>query len=270
MEVLILPHHDATAVRAADIVEVQLRQKPSCTLGLATGSTPIALYNELIRRHRSNGLSFSQATSFNLDEYIGLDPTHPQSYRRFMNDKLFDHIDIPITATHVPNGLAENPLEEGPAYEAKIREAGGIDLQILGIGSDGHIGFNEPTSSLGSRTRIKTLTEQTITDNSRFFEAGEAQPHLAITMGIKTIMESKRILLLATGEGKAEAIAATVEGAITAMCPASILQWHEKTTILIDEAAASKLQKRDYYQWVSTQQDALVRKYRPSDLPEGL
>ncbi|MFT5121609.1 MAG: glucosamine-6-phosphate deaminase [Kiritimatiellia bacterium] len=257
MEIIIHQTAEEVAARAADFIASQLKRKSDSVLGLATGSTPVSTYAELIRRNQAGDLSFAKVTTFNLDEYVGLPPEHPQSYRSFMNQHLFKQVDIDVTRTHIPDGNAENPIEVGPAYEAMIKAAGGIDLQILGIGTDGHIAFNEPTSSLGSRTRIKTLTEQTYTDNSRFFEAGEFQPRLAITMGIKTILEARRILLLATGAAKAQAIADMVEGPIAAICPASVLQMHEKTTVIIDEAAASKLKLKTYYTWVLGQQDQI-------------
>lgn len=267
MEVLILPDEDAVARRCADIVEAQVENRPDSVLGLATGSSPVGLYNELIRRHQTHALSFEQVRTFNLDEYIGIPASHPQSYRSFMNRTLFDQIDIDPAKTHVPDGMAENPLAEGPRYEVAIAVAGGIDLQVLGIGTDGHIGFNEPTSSLGSKTRVKTLTKRTLEDNARFFQPDEFQPQLAITMGIATIMEARRILLIATGEGKAQAVRDTIEGPLASVVPASVLQMHEKATVLLDRAAASKLRLRDYYQFVSAIQDDLVRKFRPSDLP---
>lgn len=262
MEVIIVDTPDEVALRAADVVCRQLEEKPDSVLGLATGSTPVSLYQELIRRHQNGHLSFAQASSFNLDEYVGLAPDHPQSYRAFMQAKLFDHIDIDPARTHVPDGMASNPLDAGPSYEAAIEAAGGIDLQILGIGRDGHIAFNEPTSSLGSRTRIKTLTEETLTDNARFFGPDDFQPHLAITMGIASILDARHILLIATGDSKAEAIADTVEGPIAAVCPASALQWHRKTQVLLDSAAANGLSLRKYYKHVLREQDALLEKYR--------
>ncbi|MEM0967851.1 MAG: glucosamine-6-phosphate deaminase [Verrucomicrobiota bacterium] len=269
MQVVILKDPEAVAVRCADLVEAQMVSRSDSVLGLATGSSPIGLFQELIRRHREEGLSFCGVRTFNLDEYIGIPADHPQSYRTFMNEMFFDHIDCDLAKTHIPDGMAENPLEEGPLYERAIAEAGGIDLQVLGIGSDGHIGFNEPTSSLQSRTRIKTLTRQTIQDNSRFFQPDEVQPQLAITMGIGTILEARRILLIATGEGKAAAIRDTVEGPLSSFVPASALQFHEKVTVVIDEAAASLLKLRDYYDHVETLQHDLVRKHRPSDFPGG-
>ena len=182
-----------------------------------------------------------------------------------MDENLFNKIDIDKSNTQVPDGMAENPLEVGPAYEKMIEEAGGIDLQVLGVGTDGHIGFNEPTSSLGSITRVKP-TQQTITDNSRFFEPNEFQPKLAITMGMKTILDARRIILLAHGENKAKKrVHDMIEGPLSAFCPASALQLHQRTTILIDEAAASELSLKDYYKFVGEMQDDLVRKHRPSD-----
>lgn len=265
MEVLIVSDPAAVAKRCADIVEAQIATMPDSVLGLATGSSPIGLYEELILRYRDHGLSFADVTTFNLDEYIGIPADHSQSYRTFMNETFFQRIDIDLSRTHVPDGMAENPLQVGPAYEKAITQAGGVDLQILGIGSDGHIGFNEPTSSLRSRTRVKTLTRQTLKDNSRFFGPEEFQPKLAVTMGIATILEARRILLIATGEGKAEAVRNTVEGPLSAFVPASALQLHERATVVVDAAAASKLQLREYYQFVSELQDDLVKKHRPSD-----
>ena len=265
MEVLIFPDASSLARKSADLVESQIKTFPDSVLGLATGSTPLGLYQELIRRHQQEGLCFAGVKTFNLDEYVGIPSNHPQSYRTFMDENLFDRIDIEKSNTQVPDGMAENPLEVGPAYEQSIQEAGGIDLQVLGVGTDGHIGFNEPTSSPKSITRVKTLTKQTIEDNSRFFEPGEFQPTLAITMGIQTILDARRILLLAHGENKAEAIRDMVEGPLSAFCPASALQFHQRTTVLIDEAAASKLTLGNYYKFVGEMQDELIRKHRPSD-----
>tara|TARA_B100000242_G_scaffold42934_2_gene25586 strand:+ start:183 stop:992 length:810 start_codon:yes stop_codon:yes gene_type:complete len=265
MEVLIFPDASSLARKSADLVESQIKTFPDSVLGLATGSTPLGLYQELIRRHQQEGLCFAGVKTFNLDEYVGIPSNHPQSYRTFMDENLFDRIDIEKSNTQVPDGMAENPLEVGPAYEQSIQEAGGIDLQVLGVGTDGHIGFNEPTSSLKSITRVKTLTKQTIEDNSRFFEPGEFQPTLAITMGIQTILDARRILLLAHGENKAEAIRDMVEGPLSAFCPASALQFHQRTTVLIDEAAASELTLGNYYKFVGEMQDELIRKHRPSD-----
>lgn len=265
MEILIFPDTNSLSFKSADLVESQINKYPDSVIGLATGSTPLGLYEELIRRNHEHGLSFSKVTTFNLDEYVGIPSDHPQSYRTFMDTKLFEKIDINLSNTYVPDGMADNPLEVGPDYENLIKESGGIDLQILGVGTDGHIGFNEPTSSLGSITRVKTLTQKTIEDNSRFFLPKEFQPKLAITMGIKTILDSRRILLLAHGENKADAVREMVEGPLSAFCPASALQLHKRTTVLIDEAAASKLTLRGYYKFVGEMQEDLIRKHRPSD-----
>lgn len=250
MEVIIRPDAADASALAARTVARLVREKPNAVLGLATGSTPLGLYRELVRMHRDEGLDFARVTTFNLDEYVGLGPEHPASYNYFMRQNLLDPLGIPKAWGHVPDGLAQDVPAHCRAYEAAIRQAGGIDLQILGIGRGGHIGFNEPTSSLASRTRIKTLTEDTIKDNARFFKPGETIPRHVITMGIGTILDSHRCVLLAFGEAKAEAVAAAVEGPITAMCPASALQLHPRVVVLLDEAAASKLKEARYYRWV--------------------
>lgn len=262
MEVVILKTADDVATHGAALVETMLRVKPRAVFGFATGSTPIALYRRLAGRHREGALSFRDATSFNLDEYLGLAAGSPQSYRAYMQREFFDHVDIDPARTHLPAcAPGEDPQRVGPRYEAMIREAGGIDLQILGIGHNGHIGFNEPSSSLASRTRVKTLTRRTLEANSRLFEPGEFQPRLAITMGIGTIMEARRILLLATGDAKAAAVAGLVEGPVTAMCPASVLQLHERVTVLLDEAAAAQLKYREYYDLAYRENRALKDRF---------
>lgn len=250
MEVIIQPEAQAVGVLGAKIVGKLVRENPSTVLGLATGGTPLCLYRELVRMHLEEGLSFNKTTTFNLDEYVGLEPNHPSSYRTYMWENLFNHIDIAPHRVHIPDGLAPDIPDFCRHYEGAINAAGGIDLQILGIGSDGHIGFNEPTSSLSSRTRIKTLTRETRRDNTAYFESEDKMPHHVITMGVGTIMESRICLLLAFGEKKAEAIAQTVEGPITSMVPASVLQMHPKAVVILDEAAASLLKKADYYRWV--------------------
>lgn len=250
MEVIIQPSAEETSVYAAKVIARLLREKPHAVLGLATGSTPLKLYKELIRLHREEGLDFSRATTFNLDEYVGLGPDHPGSYRHFMQENFFQHVNVPSHHVHVPDGLTEDVPSYCRHYEEQIAVAGGLDIQILGIGTDGHIGFNEPSSSLTSRTRIKTLTERTRSDNAPFFDKPEDVPHHVITMGIGTIMESRQVILLAFGDKKADAVAATVEGPIAARVPASILQMHQQATILLDEPAASKLSQADYYRWV--------------------
>ncbi len=258
MKVVILKDAAEVAKYGADIFIKQINQKSDSVLGLATGSTPVALYKELIAAYESGRVSFKNASSFNLDEYLGLPSTHPQSYRYFMNQQLFDHVDIDKTQTNVPAGDASDPFVACETYEQSIKQKGGIDVQLLGIGRNGHIGFNEPSSSLKSRTRVKTLTRATIDDNARFFGPDEYQPHLSITMGIGTILESKKVVLLATGENKAEAIKATVEGPITAACPASALQFHEQVVLVIDEAAASQLSDVDFYKHIETENQKLL------------
>lgn len=257
MQIVILDTPEQVANYGADRFADQLNNKPDSALGLATGSTPIALYNALIARVQRGELSFAKARTFNLDEYLGLAGTHPQSYRYFMNEHLFRHLDIDLANTAVPDGATEQPLAACDAYEASIETAGGIDLQLLGIGRNGHIGFNEPSSSLASRTRVKTLTPDTVKANQRFFEDGEFQPHLSITMGIGTIMEARQILLLATGESKAAAVQATVEGPLAARCPASILQMHPKATLVLDRAAASQLEDVSFYQYIEQENQRL-------------
>lgn len=257
MQIVILDTPEQVASYGADRFAKQLNNKPDSVLGLATGSTPIALYNALIARVKRSELSFAKARTFNLDEYLGLAGTHPQSYRYFMNEHLFRHLDIDLANTAVPDGATEEPLAACDAYEVAIKAAGGIDLQLLGIGRNGHIGFNEPSSSLASRTRVKTLTPDTVKANQRFFDDGEFQPHLSITMGIGTIMEARQVLLLATGENKAAAVRATVEGPLAARCPASILQMHPKATLVLDRAAASQLEDVAFYQYIEQENQRL-------------
>lgn len=252
MEIIIQSSPAETSAYAARLIARLIHEKPSAVLGLATGSTPLSLYQELIRMHRDEGLDFRGVTTFNLDEYVGLGPDHPGSYRYFMQENFFRHVNVDPDRVHVPNGLAKDVPAYCALYEENIAAAGGLDVQILGIGTDGHIGFNEPSSSLASRTRIKTLTERTRSDNAPFFGSPEEVPHHVITMGVGTIMEARHVLLLAFGDKKAQAIADTVEGPISAMVPASILQMHPTATILLDEPAASKLERADYYRWVAS------------------
>ncbi len=248
----VIVENDATAVarRAARITADFIHQKPSCVLGLPTGSTPLGLYRELIRMHRAEGLDFSRVVTFNLDEYLGLGPDHPQSYRHFMQEHLFDHINIRPEKTHVPDGLTRDFETYGRRYEHDIADAGGIDLQILGIGADGHVGFNEPGSSLDSRTRIKALASETIHDNARFFPSEEQVPRLAITVGVGTILEARRCMLLATGKAKAPAVSAMIEGPVTAQITASSLQWHRNVLALVDQEAGARLKRIAYYEEV--------------------
>lgn len=251
MEIIIKSCASDASVAAARVVSRLVREKPNAVIGLATGSTPRMLYKELVRLHREEGLDFSRVTTFNLDEYVGLERNHEQSYYTFMWENLFKNINIRPENVHIPDGMAADIPDFCAKYEQAIVDAGGIDLQVLGIGSDGHVGFNEPTSSFASRTRIKTLTQQTVSDNSRFFEGDESRvPHHCITMGIGTIMDARMNLMLAFGENKAAAVAAMVEGPVAAIMPASILQHHPSAKIFVDEAAASGLKLADYYQWV--------------------
>ncbi len=259
MEIIIQSNPEAASAVAARIIARLVREKPDAVLGLATGGTPLLLYRELVRLHREGGLDFRKVTTFNLDEYIGLLPEQPQSYHSFMRENLFRHINLPERNAHIPDGLAKDIPAFCARYEARIRAAGGIDLQVLGIGTDGHIGFNEPASSLASRTRIKTLTAQTRKDNARFFGSEKKVPHHVITMGIGTIMEARQCLVLAFGLGKARAIAGAVEGPITAMNPASVLQMHPVVKVCLDEPAASRLKRAEYYRWVYDHKPAWQR-----------
>jgi len=248
MEVIIKRDAEEVSLEAALIFRRQMREKPESVLGLATGSTPVGLYRRLVELGHAGQLDLSHATAFNLDEYVGLPSTHPQSYAAFMREHLFERLSI--AHWHIPDGMAQNIPQHCAEYEQAIRAAGGIDLQLLGLGSDGHIGFNEPGSSLGSRTRLKTLTAQTVTDNARYFPSPDEVPRHVMTMGVGTILEARHCLVLAFGEGKANAVAAMVEGPVTAMVPASVLQMHPICTLIVDEAAASRLVRRDYYHWV--------------------
>jgi glucosamine-6-phosphate deaminase len=262
MKVVILEDAAAVARYGADIFHEQLQKKPASVFGLATGSTPLSLYRALIESNRRGEISFAQVRSFNLDEYMDLAPDHPQSYRAFMNREFFDHIDIDPANTRVPPGDAANPLTACVEYEDAIAAAGGLDIQLLGIGRNGHIGFNEPTSCLTSRTRVKTLTRETIEDNARFFSDGEFQPQLSITMGIGTIMEAKLVVLLATGDSKATAIRDMVEGPVAAWCPASALQMHPSTVVIVDEEAASGLTNPGFFKHIEAQNQALLARLK--------
>lgn len=257
MRVIIEKTSDEVSRRCANFVATLVRNKPDCVLGLATGGSPLGVYGELIRMHREEGLDFSQVTTFNLDEYVGLAATHPQSYRHFMQMYLFDHVNLAPAKTHVPDGRALDFQAHCRQYEQRIADAGGIDLQLLGVGSDGHIAFNEPGSSLGSRTRLKTLASETIRDNARFFGGEEQVPRLAITMGVGTILESRQCVLLAMGKGKAAAIRSAVEGPVTAQVTASALQLHRDVVVVIDEDAGGWLSRRKYYAEVEEAQSLL-------------
>ncbi|MEU2199710.1 glucosamine-6-phosphate deaminase [Isoptericola sp. NPDC019482] len=247
MEVVIAPA-DELAALAADAIEALLREDPATVLGLATGSSPLKVYDELARRHREEGLSFARARGFMLDEYVGLGADHPQRYRNVIETEIASRVEWPAHQVSGPDGLAEDIPAACAAYEQAITDAGGVDLQILGIGTDGHIAFNEPGSSLASRTRIKTLTAQTRVDNARFFDDDVDQvPTHCLTQGLGTIMQARHLVLLATGRQKAEAVHQLVEGPISAMWPGTVMQLHPHATVLVDDAAASRLQLGDYY-----------------------
>lgn len=250
MRVIIVKDYDEMSKEAARIIAKQIKKKPDSVIGFATGGTPVGTYKELIRMHKEEGLDFSKLTTFNLDEYYGLGPDHPQSYYYYMFDNLFNHVNVDPKKVHIPDGLAKNVKDFCEKYEEEIKKAGGIDLQILGIGRDGHIAFNEPGSSLASRTRLVALAEETIKDNARFFEKEEDVPRFAISMGCGTIMEAKKLLLLANGEKKADAVTAFIEGPVTSQITSSVLQMHPDAVVILDEAAASKLKRKEYYRHV--------------------
>ena len=242
---------------AADAVAQLLRRKPDAVLGLATGSSPLKVYDELARRHAEDGLSFARARGFMLDEYVGLPADHPERYRNVIETEIASRVDFAPGAVQGPDGLAEDLVAACAAYEQAIVDAGGVDLQLLGIGTDGHIAFNEPGSSLASRTRIKTLTEQTRADNARFFGGDVDQvPQHCLTQGLGTIMQARHLVLLATGRQKAEAVHHLVEGPVSAMWPATVMQHHPHVSVLVDNAAASRLQLADYYRSTYAQKPA--------------
>jgi glucosamine-6-phosphate deaminase len=245
MKVLILNDAASATRRAADLVLSAVQENPDLVLGLATGGTMEPLYRHLCDHPAT--LSFAGVTTFNLDEYVGLAPSHPQSYHSHMQRNLFSRLDIDPARTFLPRGDAPDPTAEALRYDSAIAEAGGIGLQLLGLGANGHIGFNEPTSSLGSRTRIKTLAAKTRADNARYFDNADDVPRYAITMGIATILQARQIVLLATGKSKAQAARDMIEGPVAAICPASALQLHPKATIILDDDAASDLRLRSYY-----------------------
>jgi glucosamine-6-phosphate deaminase len=248
MEVIILAGPPEIGTVAADAISALLHRKPDAVLGLATGSSPLAIYDELVSRCAAGQISFNQVRGFTLDEYVGLPAEHPERYRNVIDNVFVSRVDFAPGAVQGPDGLAADIPAACAAYEQAIRAAGGIDLQILGIGTDGHIGFNEPGSSLASRTRIKTLTAQTRSDNARFFDDDiDAVPTHCLTQGLATILDARHVVLVATGRQKAEAVHHLVEGAVSAMWPGSVLQHHPHVTVLLDDAAARRLQLADYY-----------------------
>jgi len=251
MLLVLKPNSEELGREAARVIANAIRRNPALRLGLATGSTMLAMYQELVRLHRRESLDFSKVVTFNLDEYLGLSSNHPQSFHHYMRENFFAHVNVDAGNIHIPDGAIKGNYQQYCAsYEEVIRNAGGIDLQILGIGRNGHIGFNEPTSSLGSRTRLKVLSKETIQDNRKFFASQDEIPQCAITMGIGTILESKRILLLASGSPKAAAIAKAIEGPLTASVTASALQLHSDVTFIIDREAGAELKQQEYYQRV--------------------
>lgn len=245
MRIIVEKDYHAMSKKAALMVASQITLKPNSNLGLATGGTPLAMYDKLIEMYREDEIDFSEVQSFNLDEYCGLKADHPNSYHYYMNDNFFKEINIKKENINIPNGDAEDFNKECRSYEESIKKAGGIDLQILGIGSNGHIGFNEPAESLNVATEVVDLTEETIEANSRYFESKEEVPKKAISMGMATILKAERIVLLASGKNKAEAIKKTISGKISTQEPASLLQTHPQTTIILDREAASLINQED-------------------------
>lgn len=241
MKIYVTEDYQGMSRKAANIVSAQVILNPSSVLGLATGSTPIGMYKQLIAWYKKNDLDFAQVKSVNLDEYVGLPPTHDQSYRYFMQTNLFDHINIDPASTNVPNGLAEDPEVECERYNQIIRSTGGIDIQVLGMGHNGHIGFNEPGDAFELETHVVDLTDRTIDANARFFASRDEVPRKAITMGIKSIMQARRILVVVSGEDKADIVKTAFTGPVTPKVPASILQMHPDVLLVGDKAALSKL-----------------------------
>jgi glucosamine-6-phosphate deaminase len=258
MRVLICESRETAADWVAEEIIEALMRKPNLVLGLATGSTPMGVYRRLVAARRERGIDFSRVVTFNLDEYLDLPAEHEQSYRRFMKEHLFDGVNVPEGAIHFPPSEGKDLNRRCRQYEETIRRCGGIDLQVLGIGANGHIGFNEPTSSLGSRTRIKTLTAKTLSDNTRFFHEGERIPQMAATMGIGTILEARRIVLEAFGSDKADSVYAAVEGPISSFWPASALQLHPDVTFYLDRTSAARLSQLEYYERVAAN-DRIIR-----------
>ncbi|KRQ86457.1 Glucosamine-6-phosphate deaminase 1 [Caloramator mitchellensis] len=248
MRILIEENYEAMSKKAALMVAGQILLKPNSVLGLATGSTPLYMYRELVRMHREEDLDFSSITTFNLDEYVGLNQDNINSYHYYMFDNLFNHVNIKKENIFIPDGMAENLYEECKRYEKLIKDRGGIDLQILGIGKNGHIGFNEPDLKFEATTHVVELDDETIKANSRFFSSIDEVPRRAISMGIKTIMHSRKIILLASGEEKAEAVKKAIFGPIIPGLPASVLQLHPDVTIILDREAAMYVENIDNIQ----------------------
>ncbi len=261
MEIIIKDSFDFVVDEITKEIKKLIKEKPDAVLGLPTGNTPLKMYSRLIEEYKKGEIDFSEIRTFNLDEYAEIKAEDPSSFRYYMFHNFFNHVNIKKENINFPPSELENIYDNCKKYDEKIEKLGGIDLMILGIGRNGHIGFNEPTSSLDSKTRVKTLTEETLRINNIKFE-GVKYPDLAVTMGIKTIMSSKKIILIAEGEGKSEAIKRTIEEPVGAMWPSSVLQMHEKVKIIIDEKAASKLKLKDYYKRIYSRKvyvDALIR-----------
>ncbi len=250
MQVILLETKEKAVELTARMIAAQLRRKPNSVLGLATGRTMEALYARLAQMHAEDGLDFSLAVTFNLDEYVGLPPEHENSYRYYMNRHLFSKVNIDPRNTHLPDGMAIDPGAAGAAYEALIRDVSGIDLQLLSVGASGHIGFNEPLSAMFSRTRVKALTPKTVEQNSPLFRNPGEMPRLAVTMGVGTILEAEQCLMLVTGSSKARVLAKAVEGPVTSMISATALQLHANCTVVADEAAGDLLEQKEYYRWI--------------------
>ena len=241
MKIYAYPEYQAMSRRAAAIIAAQVTLKPDCVLGLATGSTPIGAYAQLVKWYQQGDLSFAQVKSANLDEYRGLAPDHDQSYRYFMQHNLFNHVDIKPENTNVPNGMAADPGAECSRYDQVIQDLGGVDLQLLGMGHNGHIGFNEPADEFVRETHVVDLTESTIQANARFFASADEVPRQAMTMGIQTIMQARKVLVAVSGQGKAEIVKKAFTGPVTPQVPASILQMHPDVILVGDKAALSLL-----------------------------
>ncbi len=246
MRIIVCENYEEVSKKAAQMILSQVTLKPESVLGLATGSTPVGMYKNLVEMNKKGDIDFSEVKSFNLDEYYNLPRSSDQSYYYFMQENLFNHINIKPQNTHVPNGMTKNIEEECRVYDEAIQEAGGIDIQVLGIGNNAHIGFNEPTINFEKGTHLVELDESTIEANSRFFESADQVPKKAITMGVGAIFKSRKIMLLACGESKAEAIYNTVYGKVVPEVPASILQFHSDIVLILDKAAAKLLKEKDY------------------------
>jgi glucosamine-6-phosphate deaminase len=256
MEIIIKPDYDAMSEEAAQLVLQAWRKKNNLVLGLPTGKTPLGLYDKLVGLYKRSEMNFSDIITFNVDEYLGLDENHPQSFARYMNEHLFRHVNIKKENTHVLSGTPADVEEHCRAYERKIRSVGGIDVQVLGIGTDGHIAFDVPSSSLVSRTRLLTLTRETVKANAPYYEKESDVPRFCLTMGVGTILEARTVFLMASGRDKADIVARAIEGPVTASVPASALQLHPRVKFILDEEAAAKLSNIDYYRWTAENKPA--------------